>query len=237
MPSRRFGPRLSKRPRILGKQLAPIQRPEAMTYTRCSNAPATIADIWIFLLGYYGSFLVITLELLILTIAGVLLHILLILRLCRRNIPSPLPPVSSGIWYRLWRKGWRNWRNTGSVCRSIRRNWRNPGSACRSIRSIRRNWRNARNVCCSVRRNWRSTGSTCRRIRRNWRNTWRGDGVRARREICGQLSRLFLQDCQKDSSGSGERHIEQKQSNNENHIGKKKNEKPPAIIISDTKTT
>src|SRR6266516_1341407 len=175
MPSRRFGPRLSKRPRTLGEQLAPIQRPEAMTYTRCSNAPATIADIWIFLLGYYGSFLVITLELLILTIAGVLLHILLILRLCRRNVPSPLPPVSSGIWYRLWRKGCRNWRNTGSACHSIRRNWRNAGSVCRSIR-----------------RNWRSTGSTCRRIRRNWRSTWRGDG---------ELGRLFLKDCQKDSSG------------------------------------
>src|SRR5947207_371806 len=92
MLSRRYGLRSSKRLRILGKRLgfwAPIHRPETTTYAQCSNAPIIAMDIWMFVLSYYGSLLVILLELLVLTIAGVLQHIFLVLRLCRRSILAP----------------------------------------------------------------------------------------------------------------------------------------------------
>src|SRR5437667_10295825 len=92
MLSRRYGLRSSKRSRIPGKRLgfwAPIRRPEAMTYARCSNAPTTITDIWIFLLGYYGSLSVIIFEFLILTIIVILQHTFLPLQLFRRSVLAP----------------------------------------------------------------------------------------------------------------------------------------------------
>src|SRR5947207_6278187 len=94
MLSRRFGPWHSKRLRIPGKQLdfwAPAYSPETAMCVRYSKIRMTAPDIWI-LLGYYGSLILLLLELLVLTTAGVLLHAFVLLQLCR----SVLAPPASG---------------------------------------------------------------------------------------------------------------------------------------------
>ena len=85
MLSRRLALRRSKRFRISKEQpdyRAPVYCPVTAAYTGYSNAPTIVTDIWMFLLDYYGSLLAIFLELLILTITGILQHTLFLVRLC-----------------------------------------------------------------------------------------------------------------------------------------------------------
>src|SRR5204863_9984906 len=97
MRSRRFGPRRSKRLRILRKQLdswTPAYRPEAAMNTRYSKTRMTAPGTWIFsLLGFYSFLFAVILEFLFLiTTAGVLLHAFVLLQLCRSVLA---PPASS----------------------------------------------------------------------------------------------------------------------------------------------
>ena len=113
MPSQRFTLWRSKRLR-LPKRRAPAFRLGAAGHVRYSDALTTAVDIWIFLLGYYGSLLAIVLESLILTISRILLHALFPLQLCSQSVLR-LPPsgyfgismTDGNCYFRWWQRPFR----------------------------------------------------------------------------------------------------------------------------------